>query len=118
MDMLAILQELEEEEHLSCNCRSEFNSNFVESYTDEYVREFRENGGHNSCCAIAKLKKAIMGNNNILQDLNVILNAHQDIDDALQGKPGMGVKEMQELFVKIKAANDRIGVAVMNHLPG
>ena len=55
---------------------------------------------------------------NCLQDLSVILNAHQDIDDALQGTPGMGVKEMQELFAKVKAANDRIGVAVMKHLPG
>ena len=51
-----------------------------------------------------------MDNSQLLRDLSIILNAHQDIEDALHAEPVD--------LAKIKEANDRIGIAVMHHLPG
>jgi hypothetical protein len=46
----------------------------------------------------------------LLHDLSIILNAHQDIQDVLDGGRPLD-------FQKLRAANDRIGEAVMRHLP-
>ncbi len=51
-----------------------------------------------------------MNDNQLLQDLSVILNAHQDIEDALDAEPVD--------LAKIKEANDRIGSTVRKIMPG
>lgn len=51
-----------------------------------------------------------MKNIQLLKELTTILNAHQDIEDALKTDPAD--------IDKIKAANDRIGEAVARHEVG
>lgn len=58
------------------------------------------------------IKNAEADNTELLRQLNIILNAYQDIEDALNSG------DMPDPKRAIKKANDRIGKAVTKLLPG